>query len=73
MVVAGFILYKKGSQVCKFNGASITNGDCAIDMDDLSDTFTLTARFTDGTESPHSDPYVFTIPFPAPIINIYIN
>jgi hypothetical protein len=68
LTVAGFDLYKNGVKVCSFNGASITNGDCTIDMNTLSDTFTLTARFTDGTESPKSIPYVFTIPFPAPEI-----
>lgn len=66
LVVSGFSLYKGSAKVCDFVGQNITNGDCAVDIVSLAESFTLTAKFTDGTESPKSVPYVFQIPIPAP-------
>lgn len=56
--VIGYSLYKEGSFVKTFDGASATSG--VVDQDITNgDSFTLTAKFSDGTESPHSSTFVY--------------
>ncbi|MEF3692345.1 MAG: hypothetical protein V3574_04815 [Candidatus Moraniibacteriota bacterium] len=64
LVVSGFRLYREGVAIADFVGASLTQSDC--DLVIFSDfkpvqNFTLTATFADGTESPHSAPFPFSV------------
>lgn len=64
MVVTGFRLYREGIAIADFTGAELTASDCTLMI--FSDfrpvqNFTLTALFADGTESPHSSPYPFSV------------
>lgn len=64
--VLGFVLYQEGVKVCNFLGDVIVKGECSVNIIKTTTTFTLTASFADGTESPHSAPYNFVINIPAP-------
>ena len=62
--VTGFRLYREGVPIADFVGADLTQSDCNLVI--YSDfrpvqNFTLTATFADGTESPHSAPYPFSV------------
>lgn len=57
--VSGFELYQEGTKVCSFIGSSITKGDCSVILTKEQTPFTLTAKFSDGTESSQSVPYTF--------------
>lgn len=57
--VTGFQLYQEGTAVCAFEGASTSEGDCTVDLTSQITIFTLTAMFSDDTESPHSAPFLF--------------
>ena len=57
--VSGFNLYQESIKVCSFVGANITTGECTVKIVKTETSFTLTAKFSDGTESPHSVPYNF--------------
>lgn len=73
MLVTGFRLYREGIAITDFTGAELTAGECTLMI--FSEfkpiqNFTLTALFADGTESPHSAPYPFSVeghlhPLPA--------
>ena len=58
--VSGFKLYQEGSFVCQVKNPKATAMDCAVTLTTDITHFTLTAAFTDGTESPHSAPFAFT-------------
>jgi len=60
--VSGFNLYQEGALACQTQGASATSVDCLVSLTANTTNFTLTAAFTNGTESPHSAPFVFTKP-----------
>lgn len=60
--VTGFQLYKEGVKSCLWNGATVTVGDCTVELSTKVTNFTLTALFADGTESPHSAVFAFTDP-----------
>ena len=66
--VSGFQLYQEGVKLnqCYFAGASVTSGSCTVSLSKFPTSFTLTAKFADNTESPHSAPFAFT---PIPVIN----
>lgn len=59
--VTGFTLYQTGSKVCFFPGDTVSSGDCSVTLISKNTDFTLTANFSDGTESPHSAPFTFSV------------
>lgn len=58
--VTGFKLYNKGASVCQTKKPKATAMDCTVALNADTTDFTLTATFSDGTESPHSAPFPFT-------------
>ena len=66
-VLSGFSLYKEGYKVCTFTPASARSGSCTVDIIQDKTSFTLTATFLDGTESPHSTPFILIV-VPGPTI-----
>lgn len=70
--VTGFKLYQEGVHVCQWPGAMVTSGDCDAPITKVSTGFTLTATFGDGTESPHSAVFMFTLPATVPVIKSII-
>jgi PKD repeat protein len=66
----GYRLYKEGGQVCETNDPIASMASCNLLTEDGTFGFTLTARYSDGSESPHSPSFPFTVvtvPPPAPI------
>ena len=61
--VTGFNLYQEGKDafVCRAEGSTATAMDCPVSLTQATTSFTLTATFDDGTESPRSAPFLFTI------------
>lgn len=57
--VSGFNLYQEGVKVCSTDQQLATTMDCSIIVSKQTTIFTLTAKFVDGTESPHSAPYSY--------------
>lgn len=57
--VSGFLLYQEGTPVCYTPNGNATAMDCSVSLVEDTNNFTLTARFTDGSESPHSDPFQY--------------
>ncbi len=57
----GYRLYKEGGQVCDTNDPSALMITCDLLTEDGTFSFTLTARYSDGSESLHSTPFPFTI------------
>jgi hypothetical protein len=57
--VTGFQLYQEGNASCFWEGADTNAGDCTVVLTAEITNFTLTATFSDGTESPHSAPFAF--------------
>jgi hypothetical protein len=57
--VSGFRLYQEGQPVCMIASAQAQEMDCKVTLVKKVTTYTLTAMFVDGTESPHSAPYAF--------------
>jgi hypothetical protein len=66
--LSGFQLYQEGAKACQWAGAETRSGDCTLRIAKRDTPFTLTALFADGTESPHSAPFVFTDVLPAPVL-----
>lgn len=59
--VTGFKLYQEGVFACQINDAKATAMDCQVTLTAETTNFTLTATFGDGTESPHSAPFAFSL------------
>ena len=59
--LAGYHLYKEGVKVCTTNTPEDKAMDCDIESETGTYSFTLTAFYSDNTESPHSPPYEFQI------------
>ena len=57
--VTGFKLYQEGSAVCQTQDPNATAMDCEVTLTAATTNFTLTATFSDGTESPHSSPFAY--------------
>jgi len=57
--VSGFRLYQEGVPVCVMAIPSAQEMDCDVVLTKQVTVYTLTAMFSDGTESPHSAPYAF--------------
>ncbi len=60
-VVGGYNFYKSGVKICTSNDPNATSLDCNFDSLEGTFNFTLTAVYTDDTESQHSSPYSFTL------------
>lgn len=58
--VTGFKLYQEGAFACQTQDAAATAMDCQVTLTADTTNFTLTATFSDGTESPHSAPFAFS-------------
>ena len=59
--VSGFRLFREGTPVCRTKNAKATAMDCKVSIAAETTPFTLTATFTNGTESPHSAPFLFKL------------
>ncbi|MCL2458243.1 MAG: PKD domain-containing protein [Desulfobulbus sp.] len=62
--VTGFKLYQEGvnGAVCTTTDAKATSMNCTVELAaGATSSFTLTATFNDGAESPRSTPYLFTV------------
>jgi len=65
--VTGYKLYQEGEYACETKDPKATAMDCEVSLATTTN-FTLTATFNDGTESPHSAPFAFTLTdSPAPL------
>ena len=73
VVVSEFVLYQGDAKVCTFTGKDITTGDCEITLNKTGTTFTLTAKFTSGDETPKSPEFTFADFGPGPKIIILIG
>ncbi len=58
--VTGYKLYQEGVVACQVMDANATTMDCAVNLTAATTNFTLTATFSDNTESPQSAPFAFT-------------
>jgi hypothetical protein len=57
----GYILYKEGDPVCETNDTDASMITCELLTEDGTFNFNLTAFYADGTESPPSPSFPFTI------------
>jgi hypothetical protein len=62
----GYRLYKEGKQVCDADDPATSRITCEMLTEDGTFNFTTTARYSDGTESPPSTSFPFTIISVAP-------
>ena len=60
--LSGYNLYQEGTLICTTNNPEATAMDCDVSLEKDSTNFTLTAIFSDGSESPHSAPFPFLLP-----------
>lgn len=60
--VTGYKLYQEGALACQTQDPAATVMDCQVTLVATTTNFTLTATFSDNTESPHSAPYTFSTP-----------
>lgn len=58
--VTGYKLYQEGALACQTQDPNATAMDCQVSLAKDTTNFTLTATFSDSTESPHSAPFPFT-------------
>jgi len=65
--VTGFKLYQEGVFACQTQDPAATAMDCQVTLTAATTNFTLTATFSDGTESPHSSPFAFASPTSTPV------
>lgn len=59
--VTGYRLYNEGASACETQNPLATSMDCSVSLTQDTTNFTLTALFSDGSESPHSAPFPFTV------------
>ena len=60
--LSGFHLYQEGTLACTINNPEATAIDCNMSLEKDTTNFTLTAIFSDGSESPQWAPFPFSIP-----------
>lgn len=60
-VLSGYRLYKENQQACETDDPNANRIICDILTENGTFEFTLTAYYNDGTESPASNPFSFTI------------
>jgi len=56
--LSGFRLYKDRQKVCESKVTNKNNMECQVGVTPGEITFTVTAYFSDGTETAHSAPFV---------------
>lgn len=71
--VVGFNLYLENVLVCNFPGKGIVNGSCTVSSPKQIGNFTLTALFSNNSESPMSSVFAFKYPddastIPSPVL-----
>ncbi len=66
-LLAGYKLYKEEVQVCETSDPAATGITCDILSEDGTFSFTLTGYYSDGSESPPSEPFLFTIDDSTPV------
>ncbi|GAB6194014.1 fibronectin type III domain-containing protein [Desulfocastanea catecholica] len=59
--LSGYKLYKEGAEVCATFQPDVTRINCDIPTEQGTFSFTLSACYSDGTESPQSPVFPFTI------------
>lgn len=64
--VSGYRLYQEGQMACQTTNPSATSLDCQVTLNAPTVYFTLTATFTNGTETGHSAPFAFSAPASTP-------
>jgi len=63
----GYRLYQEGVKVCETTDPDASRMDCSLLTEDGTFNFTLSAYYSNATESPQSEPFPFTIdPVNAP-------
>ena len=67
-----YILYKDGVQSCVSTDPGARQMDCAVELNAVPMTFTLTASDAAGVESPQSAPYTLVPPAIDPVTGNYI-
>ena len=60
-ILAGYRLYKEGAEICANNTPTSNYMDCTFESEEGTFEFTLTSFCDDGSESPHSEPFTFTL------------
>ena len=74
LTVTGFKLYQEGMPACEWSVPIARIGSCDVVLTTKITKYTLTALFGDGTESPHSEPYVLIDWGPKPrIIKVIVQ
>ncbi len=58
--VTGYKLYQEGTLACQVQDPNAIAMDCSVTLTAATTNFTLTATFSDSTESPQSAPFAFT-------------
>ena len=71
--VTGFRLYQEGVAVHDWAGPDVRVGDATVDITAPITIFTLTATFSDATESPHSAPFAFNPMAPTTIKFVWLK
>ncbi|MBM9538468.1 PKD domain-containing protein [Desulfobulbus alkaliphilus] len=64
--VTGYKLYQEGTLACQVHDPNATSMGCQVTLIKDTTNFTLTATFSDGTESPHSAPFPFSPSLTSP-------
>ena len=67
--VAGYNVYQDGKYICKAPAAADESVTCEVVLAKKVTTFTITAYFVDGTESPFSSPAYVYSDQERPVIN----
>ena len=60
--VSGYRLYQEGQLACQTSNSTATAIDCQVTLNTNTTNFTLATAFTDGSESPRSAPFAFSLP-----------
>ena len=68
LVLSGFKMYQDGNPICEYSTPDVRVASCRVTLTKHVTSFTLTAIFADGQESPHSEAYVLNDWGPKPRI-----
>ena len=60
--VSGYRLYQEGQLACQTSNSTATAIDCQVTLNTNTTNFTLATAFTNGSESPRSAPFAFSLP-----------
>ncbi len=66
--VSGYRLYQEGNPACDSNSYDLASMTCLIASEPGTYNFTMSALYSDGSESPQSLPFPFTINQETPVI-----